>query len=373
MPGQVDTTNHFGLYVLPMRDLQVTLTPTWGFVPGRNASYTLTCRNVGTLPQDGTVTLTLAPRLRFTGSQPAPASTSGQTLTWNVTALGPQQQLWWQINVRVDSTLTAGTLLTSVGQVTLPPGNVDINPADNNDTTVVAVRTSYDPNDKQVSHAQLSPQQVQTSQWLTYTVRFQNTGNASALRVIIRDTLAAALQRATIEVLAQSHPMTWRLKGAGVAEFRFDNINLPDSTTDEPGSHGFVKFRVRTDSTLVLGDSVTNTAGIYFDYNDPVHTNTVATRVEQPLGLAAGGAAGNFTLHPNPAGEVVRLLLTAAAGPLQVRVCNALGQLVWQETSFVAAGPFSRALLVRGWAPGMYHVQVQSGERVSTRRLVVAP
>jgi uncharacterized repeat protein (TIGR01451 family) len=264
--------------------------------------------------------------------------------------------------------------VTSVATLTSPL--TDLTPADNAATSTTFVIGSYDPNDKQVSARRLTPPQAAAGSWLTYTIRFQNTGNDTAFDVRILDTLRAQVQRGTVEVLAASHPLTWQLRGEGILDFRFVNILLPDSGRNEAASHGFVQYRVRVRPTLVAGDSVANAADIYFDYNAPVRTNTALTRVQWPLGVGAAGARLPLSLSPNPATESVRLTVaSAAAGELTVRVFNALGQVVWQEQEQARVGPgqVSRRLPVAGWPAGVYQVQVRSGAQATTQRLVVQP
>jgi hypothetical protein len=60
-----------------------------------------------------------------------------------------------------------------------------------------------------------------------------------------------------------------------VLTIRFDNILLPDSTSDEPNSHGVVKYTLHLRGGLAPGTAIPNTAAIYFDFNDPVVTNEV--------------------------------------------------------------------------------------------------
>ncbi len=49
---------------------------------------------------------------------------------------------------------------------------------------------------------------------------------------------------------------------------------MPDSTTNEVESHGFIKFKVNQIPNLAEGIVLENNAGIYFDFNDPIITNT---------------------------------------------------------------------------------------------------
>lgn len=64
-----------------------------------------------------------------------------------------------------------------------------------------------------------------------------------------------------------------------VLKFRFPDIMLPDSDISEPASHGFIQFSVSQKADNPLGTVIENTAGIYFDFNEPVITNTVKHEV----------------------------------------------------------------------------------------------
>ena len=62
-------------------------------------------------------------------------------------------------------------------------------------------------------------------------------------------------------------------EGRAVLTFTFNNINLPDSTTDELNSQGFVKFKIAPYNSLPNGTVLVNSADIYFDFNLPISTN----------------------------------------------------------------------------------------------------
>ena len=49
---------------------------------------------------------------------------------------------------------------------------------------------------------------------------------------------------------------------------------LPDSNINEVASNGFFKYTVRQLPDLPIGTTFENSASIYFDFNDPVKTNT---------------------------------------------------------------------------------------------------
>lgn len=49
-----------------------------------------------------------------------------------------------------------------------------------------------------------------------------------------------------------------------------------------------------------MGDIIANKAEIYFDFQDPVITNKVETKIIKPNKPAPGGTKGNLILYPNP-------------------------------------------------------------------------
>jgi hypothetical protein len=61
----------------------------------------------------------------------------------------------------------------------------------------------------------------------------------------------------------------------GSIQFKFLDIMLPDSATDQLGSQGFIHFRIHLREGLPHLTEIPNTAAIYFDLNPPIITNTV--------------------------------------------------------------------------------------------------
>ena len=98
---------------------------------------------------------------------------------------------------------------------------------------------------------------------MVYILRFQNLGTAPAFDVVIRDTLSEHFDISSIRPGVASHDYTFHLEGNGVAVFTFENINLPDSTSNPEGSQGFVTFSIRQNEDLPLGTVIKNDAAIY--------------------------------------------------------------------------------------------------------------
>lgn len=137
-------------------------------------------------------------------------------------------------------------------------------------------RGSFDPNDKQgFPKGAGTEKYVDQNTDLEYMIRFQNTGTDTAFNVVILDTLSSFLDAKTVSPGSSSHHYDFEILGEGVLRFSFRNIMLPDSNINEPGSHGFVHYRVRQQKNVALQSKIYNEAAIYFDFNPPVITNEV--------------------------------------------------------------------------------------------------
>ena len=172
-------------------------------------------------------------------------------------------------------------------------------------STCGAVVGSFDPNDKRGFPLGWNDQHLlERNEDITYTIRFQNLGNDTAFLVIIRDELPVeTLDPGTVRPIAASHPYTWDLTGNGSLSFTFPNILLPDSTTNEPASHGFVQFQIKQRLDLPDGTRIENSASIFFDFNDPVITNEYFHTIGRPMISVTKTPSAQlleFQVFPNP-------------------------------------------------------------------------
>ncbi len=145
------------------------------------------------------------------------------------------------------------------------------------DEECLPIIDSFDPNDKAVSPGGVTGQHyTPTRSRLDYVIRFQNTGTDVAYKVVVADTLSADLDVSTLQLGSVSHPYAVKVSGKGrpVLTFTFNNIMLPDSNANEPKSHGYIQFSIRPKADLPEKTRIENFADIFFDYNEPVRTNT---------------------------------------------------------------------------------------------------
>jgi hypothetical protein len=243
---------------------------------------TINVLNQGTTTPDVLVALTMDPLITFVSSVPAPDSIAGDTIYWHIDDLPLFEQASITLQMLMPDFNAIGAELQATVRCyeVLDGGGLTELTESIWSSTLIC---SYDPNDKLVEPSGMGPVGAipPETEWLTYTVRFQNTGNDTAFAVVIRDQLSIRLDRSSLEVLATSHELTgMTLTSGGLAAFEFDNILLPDSGTNELASHGFVSFRIRLQENLPHGTEIRNDAGIYFDLNPPVITNTVLNTIQ---------------------------------------------------------------------------------------------
>jgi len=167
---------------------------------------------------------------------------------------------------------------------------------------------------------------------LEYTVRFQNTGTDTAFTVVIKDYLDVNLNWKTFKPVVSSHPHETLLHPDGLVEFTFKNILLPDSTTNEPLSHGFVTYKIRPNEDLAENTNIENTANIFFDFNPPIQTNTTSNVLVEELPKATSTRTITkvdfpIKVYPNPFEEVLTFELEQFQ-PAHLQLFDARGQLV---------------------------------------------
>ena len=149
------------------------------------------------------------------------------------------------------------------------------------ETLTETITCSYDPNDKIVTPKGIGTQgYVSRYDTLEYTVRFQNTGNAEAINIKIRDQIDENINIQSMQILASSHNVQAYVEQNRWLVFNFENIMLPDSNVNELESHGFVKYRLVVDTNSLPNTPIYNTANIYFDNNPAVVTNIILNTVE---------------------------------------------------------------------------------------------
>ncbi|MFM2387981.1 MAG: hypothetical protein RL660_2738 [Bacteroidota bacterium] len=226
----------------------------------------------------------------------APSNVNGDTLTYtiaNFAALSFVNDFAIMIQTDTNAPLNAPVCIDAACTF----AGLDLDNSNNTTNICGTVVNSYDPNIKQVSPIY---EFYDKTNWLTYTIHFQNTGNDTAFNINIIDTLDNKLDLSTFTFLGSSHNCNARvMNNPNQAIFEFRNINLLDSFHNEPLSHGLLQYKIKPKSSIVINDNIKNSAAIYFDYNQPIITNTTTNKFSDPLFIKPL-ALGRIMVWPNP-------------------------------------------------------------------------
>ena len=232
---------------------------------------------------------------------------------------------------------------------------------------------SYDPNDKAANISGYGPKHyIDQNVSLKYKIRFQNTGSDTAFTVVLIDTLSEHLNLRTLQPIASSHNYELTLTGK-VLRLHYPNILLPDSTTNEPASNGFFEFQIDQLSDVALESEITNRAAIYFDFNEPVITNTVLHTVgkdflETTSSAVELNAEGTVLIYPNPLSDILSIEIKKDAYlPSTLKIFSTSGKLVQK----IQLNENRQSIELSNECVGMYFYRIEhNGATVSDGKLV---
>ncbi|MEM6725033.1 MAG: T9SS type A sorting domain-containing protein, partial [Bacteroidota bacterium] len=235
---------------------------------------------------------------------------------------------------------------------------------------------SYDPNDKQAEPIGYGPEHyIEKNTELEYWIRFQNTGTDTAFNIEIRDTLPDALAPWTLRMLQSSHEYRHNVLEGNILVVRYDNIMLPDSNVNLVGSNGFFKFKIRQRPNQPIGTLIENSAAIYFDFNEPIITNTVFHEIGEDFlvtsieGPSTQSERPRVKVIPNPwHGETQFEIQGSATAAYELNIYDPLGRRVDQVRFSGTLLNYQQAHLVRG----IYFFEVRTaGKRIDTGRMII--
>lgn len=328
----------------PYADLSLELAPI-GLRPGFEGDIIVVMTNKGVQPVAGGATLQInfpADTVLYLSASPAAGSVTNHSVEFVLPDIGVFASVTFKVHIAITPNPDLINHFIPLQANLLAP-YTDGQPNNHHLSRYFRLTGSYDPNDKTAFTASPNGELSITDKKLTYLIRFQNTGSDTAFNVIVADTLSNWLDWSSLEMLSASHPYRITVDDPGVVRWRFDNILLPDSSTNEPASHGYVLFRIAAKNNLLVGDTLTNQASIYFDINRPVLTNMTKTAVFNPAASgtkALWNTASSLGITPNPVHDQLYWTMhMVPAGIMQAAVYDQQGRLVqtllqnWQDAA----------------------------------------
>lgn len=229
---------------------------------------------------------------------------------------------------------------------------------------------SYDPNDKQAWPKGYSGTDlIENYVSLDYMIRFQNTGTDTAFTIIVKDTLSEFLDLSSLRIGPSSHDFSFSIEDERTLVWRFDNILLPDSTTNEEASNGFVKFSIDQVAGNEDGTIIDNSASIYFDYNEPILTNIVRREIGSnfvQIGVSTiDKDLVEMDIFPNPADEMIMVEHSDDLSDLDYTLTTLNAQKV-------AQGNLAHNQIdINNVRQGVYILQIIAEDRIVARRKIV--
>ena len=312
-----------------VNDVNISLIPIIPARPDFDATYQIVYKNIGTTQLNGNVTLEFDDiKLSFLNASEIVNVQTSNSLTFNYANINPfeTRTIDLEFNVLAPPTVEIDDVLSFTATINPIAGDFTAN--DNIFTLNQTVVGSFDPNDITV----LEGNQIllaDTEKYLHYIIRFQNTGTANAINVVVKNELDTNLDWSTLQLESLSHNNRIAIKNGNEIEFIFENINLPDSTTDELNSHGFIAYKIKPKTDIALGDIITNKADIFFDFNAPIETNTATTTIVNALSVNENTLL-DFSVYPTPTENILNI--KSKTEIVKIEIYSKLGQLIKETT-----------------------------------------
>ncbi len=346
-------------------DIKVDLLSLQANRPGFHVLYKAIIENIGTIcGDDVSVSISFPDYTEFIDSDNPALNYVDNIATLDIEEVCPFLSEGFFFEIVLDDTVSLGTILDATISATVAQD--DPNELNNTFTFTDEVVGSYDPNDKQVSHEVIGDEFLAEESPLKYTIRFQNTGTFYAERVVIVDTIDTDLDINSLNITSISHEMELSREG-NVVFFEFDQIFLPDSTTDFEGSIGHVRYEIDPLPTFSEGDLIENTAHIYFDFNEPIVTNTVVTEFGNPL-KTFEEADFELNIFPNPATDLVTVTWSKQAKPVLLEIMDISGRII--ELIRLGEEIGTTQISIGQLDNGLYLIRLSSGNSSKTSTFI---
>ncbi|WP_445716375.1 T9SS type A sorting domain-containing protein [Flavobacterium sp.] len=368
--GSGITTYNFPVTIVQSyNDLAVTLIPMNSPRPGFTYANKIFYGNIGNQAiASGTLTFTKDNAITITSISESGTTTTPTGFSYDFTNLLPFEYREITVTFQVPTipTVTAGEYLTN--SVSILPLTDDIVPENNTSTLSQMIINAYDPNDKMESRGEeILFSSFTSDDYLYYTVRFENTGNANAINVRINDVLDARLDENSIKMIDASHSYVLDRINNNLT-WKFDNIMLPVSVANTDIGKGYVIFKVKPKPGYSVGDVISNTASIYFDFNPAIITNTFTSTFVATLN-SASFTGNSFLIYPNPTSDYCTITSGDAQLIKTVNIYDVLGKRIFSKDG---NNELVQVINTSEFNSGIYLIEIiDNNNQHTTKKLVI--
>lgn len=343
-----------------------------GIVPGFQCHVTYYLTNNSYFMGNGVLKAQLPSNIlaNFLSASPSTYTISGDTVMWNFNNVAYNNYNYFTVNFTVPINTTLGSIFNTCFWA--QTSTTDFYLPNNSNCYQRTVTGSFDPNDKSVTPVGVGANGgiLASETDFTYLIRFQNTGNGPAVNIVVKDTLSPNLNINTFEMINASHNYNIEILPGNVLKWKFNNIMLPDSNSNEPASHGYIQYRIKRNANNAPGTEIKNTAYIYFDFNEPVITNTTLNTIIIPTGINPLNFSNyNWLVYPNPNNGVITITNTSSElNTTEVEITNTIGSVILIEKYHAK----SKTIDLSNFSDGVYFIRLNSENKSSIHKIILA-
>jgi len=368
-----------------LRDMRVDIVSGEGWNVSRDAvsTYIVQVENTGQVSSSAKLEFQYNKKLSDLQVNPAPDFINTGKFTWNIANLSPGQTFVVNMSSLISSQqFEVGDKLGFHAHV-IPGGTIpDENPLDNTDTLPQIITDRPTVSVEKLQYPLVEPGDTiaylpNSDNVIEYVIRFENQGNDTVSQVQVIDTIDISLNMAYIRESGSSHPFSRKmildpaLPGKAILIFTFSNINLPPNTFANPEwtqSKGFFGLHIGLRSGNTPGTIIRNRAGILFDLQPSVLSNTVSCMLTGPNGLVKkeSEAPGSLILYPNPTNG--KTIIRSAGSISSVEVYDTWGRQILADGNISGQTATIDATSLKA---GRYFIITRHKDGTSKRNMLV--
>ncbi len=332
------------------KDVEVVFAPIINAIPDSNARYKLVYRNKGNTTLSGTVKLVFDnTKMSFISAQ-FPVNISGNEIYFNYDNLKPYENRVVEFVLKVNASIP-NDILNFTANIT--PFEDDINANDNTFSFKQTIADSLIPNDivclegKSVAASEIG-------KYLHYIINFENTSTDDIKNIVVEmDINPADFDINTLQLQNATFPVYSKIIGNKV-ELILEKANL------KSGEHGSINFKMKSQSTKTLGDSVSNKANVYFDYDFPVQTNNAVTNFEEIL-MTNEVKDNSVKIYPIPTKG--NMTIETVGKILLVEIYDAQGRIIQKQRDDNSKINFNAS-------SGTYYIKIKTEKGTSVKKII---
>lgn len=207
---------------------------------------------------------------------------------------------------------------------------------------------------------------------IEYTIYFQNVGTDTVNNLYIGSNINEFLDAESIIAGPSSHNYTFSIKEERRLIFTFNNIQLPDVTSGETRSKGFIKYRISQKKDVPVGTKINSQSILIFDLQDVVETNVITHTIgEEFIEIVLSNedllSDRELVVAPNPALSNIRVEIPAEFKDVSYVLYDTNGRVV-----NAANTPSNIFYIHRDFIQeGMYFLEIRSSSTpLGTKKIV---